>query len=125
MKDGITFDTGALIALERRSLRARQILERALEAKLRITVPSPVLTEWWRGRTDLRERILAAVRIESMSRELAQRAGEALAAVRGSTPIDAIVMASAASRGDVVYTSDVDDLTRLQLHFPGVRVLHV
>ena len=125
MRDGITFDTGALIALERRSLRARQILERALEAKLRITVPSPVLTEWWRGRTDLRERILAAVRIESMSRELAQRAGEALAAVRGSTPIDAIVMASAASRGDVVYTSDVDDLTRLQLHFPGVRVLHV
>ena len=60
-----------------------------------------------------------------LSRELAQRAGEALAAVRGSTPIDAIVMASAASRGDVVYTSDVDDLTRLQLHFPGVRVLHV
>ena len=60
-----------------------------------------------------------------MSRELAQRAGEALAAVRRSTPIDAIVMASAASRGDVVYTSDVDDLTRLQLHFPGVRVLHV
>jgi hypothetical protein len=28
-------------------------------------------------------------------------------------------------RGDVVYTSDVGDLTRLQRHFPGVRVLSV
>lgn len=125
MKDGITFDTGALIALERRRRRARQILERALEAKLRITVPSPVLTGWWRGRADLRERILAAIRIEPLSQEVARLAGEALAAVRGATPIDAIVMASAAGRGDVVYTSDVDDLTRLQLYFPGVRVLHV
>lgn len=125
MKDGITFDTGALIALERRSLRARQIVERALESKVRIVVPSPVLTEWWRGRTDLRERILAALRIEPLSQEVARLAGEALAAVRGATPIDAVVMASAAGRGDVVYTSDVDDLTKLQLHFPGVRVFHV
>lgn len=125
MRDGITFDTGALIALERRNLRARQILERALEAKLRITVPSPVLTEWWRGRTDLRQRILAAVRVEPLSQELATLAGEALAAVRGATPIDAIVMASAAMRGDVVYTSDVDDLARLQKHFAAVRVLRV
>ena len=125
MKDGITFDTGALIALERRSLRARQIVELALESKTRITVPSAVLVEWWRGRTDLRERIQAAVRVEPLSPELARAAGEAIAAVRGATPIDAIVMASAAARGDVVYTSDVDDLMSLQKHFPAVRVLRV
>lgn len=125
MRDGITFDTGALIALERRGLRARQVLERALESKLRVTVPSAVLVEWWRGRTDLRERILAAVRVEPLSPELARLAGDAIAAVRGATPIDAIVMASAAGRGDVVYTSDFDDLARLQKHFPAVRVLRV
>ena len=36
--------------------------------------------------------------------------GEALASVKGASLVDAIVMASAGSRGDVVYTSDVGDL---------------
>jgi hypothetical protein len=36
---------------------------------------------------------------------------------------DAVVMASAASRGDVVYSSDVVDLERLRAHFPALRVL--
>jgi len=34
-------------------------------------------------------------------------------------------MASAALRGDLVYTSDVGDLERLRAHFPSVRVLGV
>jgi hypothetical protein len=34
-------------------------------------------------------------------------------------------MASAASRGDLVYSSDVDDLEKLRRYFPDVRVLHV
>jgi predicted nucleic acid-binding protein len=125
VKEGITFDTGALIALERRSGRARKILERAAELKIRITVPSAVIAEWWRGRSDMREHIVAAVRIELLSERLAKLAGEALTSVRGSTAIDAIVMASAAQRGDVVYTSDVDDLQRLAAHFRAVRVLGI
>ena len=52
-------------------------------------------------------------------------AGEAMAAVRGATTVDAIVMASAAQRGDAVFTSDVDDLERLRAFFPSVRVFHV
>jgi len=120
---GITFDTGALIALERRSERARKILERATERKIGITVPSAVLTEWWRGRSDVRDAIALAVRIEPLSERLAKLAGEALAAVPGATAIDAIVMASAAQRGDVVYTSDVSALERLAAHFRAVRVL--
>lgn len=125
MKDGITFDTGALIALERRSARMRKVLERATELKVRITVPAAVVTEWWRGRSDLREKILLAVRVEPLSDPLAKLAGEALASIRGATTIDAIVMASAAQRGDVVYTSDIGDLQRLASHFPAVRVLGV
>jgi len=123
LKDGITFDTGALIALERRGQRIRKVLERAVETRVRITVPAAVVTEWWRGRTDLRERILAAVRVEPLSDPLARLAGEAIASVRGATAVDAIVMASAAQRGDVVYTADVDDLERLSRFFRGVRVL--
>jgi predicted nucleic acid-binding protein len=125
VKDGITFDTGALIALERRGLRARRIVERATEEKIRITVPSPVVTEWWRGRTDARKYILAAVRVEPLSEELAKVAGEALAAVKGATAIDALVMASAAQRGDLVFTSDVGDLEKLRGYFPEVRVLGI
>ena len=56
---------------------------------------------------------------------LARTAGEAVAKVRDATTVDAIVMASAASRGDVVYTSDFEDLERLHAFFPGVRVLSV
>jgi len=122
---GITLDTGALIALERRRVRMRQVLERALERNLAITVPADVVAEWWRGRTDVRDAILASVDVEPLTEELAKAAGEAIGSVRGATLVDAIVMASAASRGDVVYTSDLDDLDRLRQRFPAVRVLAV
>ena len=125
MKNGITFDTGALIALERRGQRARKVLERATEQKVRITVPAAVITEWWRSRNDVRERILAGVRVEPLSESLAKVAGEALAVIKGATPIDAIVMASAAQRGDVVYTTDVSDLAKLASYFRAVRVLSI
>ncbi|HEV3189077.1 MAG TPA: hypothetical protein VGY54_01200 [Polyangiaceae bacterium] len=73
----------------------------------------------------MHERIRGGLRIESLSDSLAERAGEALAAVRDATTVDAIVMASAASRGDAVYTSDVDDLEQLRAYFRGVHILGV
>jgi predicted nucleic acid-binding protein len=120
---GLTFDTGMLIALERRAQRAWNVYREAMRRKVPITVPTAVLVEWWRGRTDARERIRAGLRVEWLSESLAEVAGEALGAVRGATAVDAIVMASAASRGDVVYTGDLKDLERLRAYFPGVRVL--
>lgn len=120
---GLTFDTGALIALERRKQRMREILERALATDQPITIPADVVAEWWRGRTDLRERILESMDVEPLSESLAKLAGEALATIPGASLLDAIVMASAARRGDVVYTSDVEDLERLRRRFPAVRVL--
>ncbi|MBI2893681.1 MAG: PIN domain nuclease [Deltaproteobacteria bacterium] len=122
---GITLDTGALLALERRRLRMRQILEHALANDLPITVPADVVAEWWRGRTDVADAILESVDVEPLTEGLAKIAGEALARVRGATVVDAVVMASAAARGDVVFSSDVADLERLRAHFPGVRVLGV
>ena len=122
---GITFDPGALIALERRRQRMVELRQAALRAGLRVTVPAAVVTDWWRGRTDLRDDLLASVRVEPLTEAIARLAGESLAQVKGATAIDAIVMASAALRGDIVYTSDVGDLERLRAHFPGVRVLGV
>jgi predicted nucleic acid-binding protein len=122
-RPGLTFDTGALIALERRTQRIWEVYRTAMHDGIAVTVPVAIVLEWWRGRTDARERILGGVRVEPLYAELARTAGEALAAVRSATPIDAVVMASAALRGDIVYTSDVDDLERLRVYFPSVRVL--
>ena len=122
---GATYDTGMLIALERRKSRALAIHERLFERAIPITVPWVVVVEFWRGRTERRDSILRSVDIEPASIDLARRAGEALAAVAGATIVDVVVMASAAARGDVVYTSDYDDLAALQRRFPDVRLLAV
>ncbi len=68
---------------------------------------------------------MRAVRVEHTTADVAQLAGQALAAVPGATAIDAIVMASAACRGDLVYTADFADLQRLRAYFPAVRLLAV
>lgn len=125
MKASLTFDTGALVALERRKQRMTDVLVRARQERLPIMVPSVAVAEWWRGRTDVRLRILAGLLVEPLDESLACLAGDALAAVSGATMADAVVMASAARRGGVVYTSDVDDLERLRAYFPTVRVLGV
>jgi len=119
----MTFDTGVLIGLERRHQRASRLVRRLRETGQRLVVPMVVIAEWWRGRSDIRDEILRSVTIEPATVALMKMAGEALAAVPTATPIDALVMASAATRNDVVLTGDFQDMTRLQAHFPGVRVL--
>lgn len=118
---GFTFDTGALIALERGDQRMRIVLKLARTDGIPIVVPTVVLGEWWRGRTRVRATILASVVVEPLTEALAKLAGEALAALRSATFVDAVVMASAAQRGDVVYTSDQGDLEKLRTHFRAVR----
>ena len=125
MTAGLTFDTGALISLERRRARIAQVYTTAVQNRIPITVPWVVLVEWWRGPSDARDLILRGVRIEAPDLALAKVAGEALAAIPSATTIDAIVMASAARRGDMVYTSDYGDLERLRSRFPSVRVFGV
>jgi len=121
----VTLDTGALIALERRRQRIWRVLHRARALGVVSVVPADAVAEWWRGRSDIREHILASVVVEPLTEPLAKLAGECLARVSGSTTVDAIVMASAAQRGDAVYTSDVADLERLRAFFPAVRVFGV
>jgi hypothetical protein len=114
-----------LISLERRKQRAWEIYRRAQERRAPMTIPSPVLGEWWRGQTELRRAIVRSVRVEPLTEEIAMLAGECLAVVTEATTIDAFVMSIAALRGDVVYTSDPDDLVKLRVFFPGVRVLSI
>jgi predicted nucleic acid-binding protein len=123
--NGVTFDTGALIGLERRSERMKAVLARIAERQLPVTIPSVVVAEWYREQRDARRILAIAKAVEPVSEALAELAGKALRATGGSNAIDAIVMASAAQRGDVVYTSDVGDLLGFADVFPDVRVFGV
>lgn len=122
----ITLDTGALIAIERRDRVMLAFMTAALGVGARITVPAPVICEWWRGQRGPAARILDAVILEPLSPSLAKLAGETLGRVCGATLVDTVVVASAASRGDLVLTTDVGDLTRIRdAAFPSVRIRRV
>lgn len=125
MGRGLTLDTGALIALEHRRKRMKDVLAASRVLSRPITVPSVVVAEWWRGQRGPIARLLDGVIVEPIDERLARIAGRALVETGGSNAIDALVVASAAQRGDVIYTSDVGDLTRLAAYFPSVRILGV
>lgn len=124
---GITFDTGALIGLERRHDRMRKVYATAVANGIPITVPTVVVAEWWRAGRHEKERaaILRSVRIEPLAEHTARLAGVALGLVPGAGTIDAIVLASAALRGDTLYTSDFEDLTALLQSMPQFACVQV
>jgi predicted nucleic acid-binding protein len=121
----ITFDTGALIALERRKERAIKVYTHARDRGLIVAAANVSLAEWWRGRTDRREAVLRGLLVESVSDEVMKLAGVALGRVRAATTIDAIVAAFAVQRTGIVYTSDVEDFGALQTFFPALRVFAI
>ncbi|TMQ03978.1 MAG: hypothetical protein E6J90_52525 [Deltaproteobacteria bacterium] len=123
----LTFDTGALIGLERRRHAIRKVFVTAIENDVPIVVPTVVIAEWWRRGAHEKERaaILRSVRVEALGVHTARLAGIAVGLVPGAGTIDAIVMASAALRGDTVYTSDLDDLARLRDRVPEFAAVQV
>jgi predicted nucleic acid-binding protein len=119
------FDTGALISAEKGKERAARFLRLVRSGRASILVPLPVIAEWWRGRSDAREEILAASQVVA-SIPAAKAAGIALGRmkdVHAKLTIDAIVMATAALAEAMVVTGDPNDFERLAPHFPGVTVL--
>jgi predicted nucleic acid-binding protein len=124
---GVTLDTGVFIAVERRQRRALALWEKWALTATTLTVPAVVIAEWWRDRQWAAARWLDGVEVEPVDEALARIAGEVLGELRlgREHTIDAIVMASAAQRGDTLYTSDFDDMARLATKFPSVRVLGV
>ncbi len=121
----ITFDTGALIALERRKERAMKVYAHAKERGFVIATPNVTVAEWWRGRTDRREAIWRGLLVEPTSDETMKLAGVALGKVRGATTVDAIVAAFAVQRTGIVYTGDIDDFRALRDFFPALRVFAI
>jgi predicted nucleic acid-binding protein len=121
----ITFDSGALIALERRKERAMKVYTHARDRGLAVVTPNVTLAEWWRGRSDRRELVLAGLLVETVSSDTMKLAGLALGRIRRATTIDAIVAAFAVQRTGVVYTSDPEDFEILRTFFPALRVFAI
>jgi len=59
---GITFDTGMLIAAERRKTSALVLLRACRLARVPITIPAAVVAEWWRGEHPGPRRVASAHR---------------------------------------------------------------
>jgi hypothetical protein len=68
---------GALISAERGKERASRFLRLVHAGRAHIIIPLPVVAEWWRGRSDVREKILGASQIVA-SIPAAKAAGVAL-----------------------------------------------
>jgi predicted nucleic acid-binding protein len=125
---GLTFDTGALIGLERSRHLMRKVYDVAVNHDVRITVPSVVVAEWWRAgeKEKDRARILRSVVVEPISDFVARLAGVALTFARRAQTIDALVMASASQRpNEIVYTSDPEDLQVLRDSVPQFKTVRI
>jgi hypothetical protein len=109
----------------------RKVYDVAVGHDVRMTVPAVVVAEWWRAGKKEKERakLLRSVVVEAVTDHVARLAGVALTLVPEAGTVDAIVMASASQRpGEVVYTSDPDDLETLRAcvpQFASVRIERV
>ena len=111
---GITYDAGALVAAERNNRALWALHRRALERGLRPTVPAGVLAQVWRGGPQAElSRLLKGCRIEDLDEVRGRAAGQACGRVDTSDVIDATVVVGSAARGDLVVTSDTNEIARI------------
>lgn len=126
IRSSVTLDTGVLVGLDRRDRSAWRALEEAIGRGVRRVVPAPVVTQAWRSHRQANlARALRHCRVEATDAELARAAGLLCAEADRHDAVDAIVVASAARRGDAVVTSDPDDIGLLAAHVEGVAVVGV
>jgi hypothetical protein len=124
--NGLTLDTGALLALERGDPRVRALLERALTNNLSLSVPAGVVAQAWRGgpRQARVARMLADPRVVVVA--LDDRTARAVGLLCGRTGhpdvVDVSVCLCARQRGDSVVTSDPGDLAAVD---PRLRLIEV
>ena len=106
--NGVTYDTGALIAADRGD-RAMWALHAAfLAGEVTPTVPAMVLAEAWRGGSRLANlvRLLQLCEEEDLEAAQARSIGELAGASRHDDVVDVAVVEGALRRRDAVVTSD-------------------
>lgn len=114
---GVTLDTGALIALDRGDKRMIALLQGAVTTRAVFRVPAGVVAQAWRSGPT--QAVLArflrseSVTIVPLDGEHARACGELCAATRTSDVIDASVVLTARTHRDSIITSDIDDIRLL------------
>jgi hypothetical protein len=105
--DGLTYDTGALVAAERGD-RLMWSLHRALLARgLPPVVPAGVLAEGWRGGPQAAlSRFLKGCDVEELSKDRARSVGDLAARAQHDDVTDVSVVEGALRRRHAVITSD-------------------
>ena len=115
-------DTGALIALERRDRRMIALMEAVIVHQLVAFVPAGVVAQAWRGAAAQQPvaRLLRAkaLRIDELNEARAYAVGLKLADTGSSDVVDAHVALLAGQVGGRVFTSDPDDIRRLDPRLP-------
>jgi hypothetical protein len=120
--NGITFDAGGLIALDRNDRRVITLIARAAERGLRITIPATALAQAIRNpaRQARLSRLIRQVGTDLIRLDGpdATAVGLLLARTRTADIVDAHVAICAQRAGQTVVTSDADDLRRIapELH---------
>jgi predicted nucleic acid-binding protein len=105
--DGLTYDTGALIAAERDDRLMWALHRAAIERGLRPTVPASVLVEAWRGGPQHRlSRVLKGCRVEELGEDQARHVGGLIARSGLDDTVDVAVAEGAMRRNDAVVTSN-------------------
>ena len=111
---GIVYDTGALLAAERRDPRLWALHDEIFARDVVPIVPVVVLAQAWRGGPQASlSRLLRGCRVEPDTEALAWAAGSACAIAGTADVVDAIVIVSALIHRAAVFTSDPDDLGRI------------
>jgi len=105
--DGVTYDTGALIAAHRNDRRMWALHAGFLALEVSPTVPAPVLAEAWRGGTRQASlsRFLALCTTEPLTDEQAKAVGALAARARHNDIVDVTVVEGAIRRHDALITS--------------------
>ncbi len=110
----IVYDTGALLAAERRNPDFLALHDELTAARIRPIVPVVVLAQAWRGGPQHQiSRVLKACDIAPDDERIGRAAGIACAAAGIADVVNAIVVATAVRHQAPVVTSDPGDLTRI------------
>jgi len=126
MKEGITLDTGALLALERGHRDIVVLLQSARVNATPIAIPAGVLAQVFRdgARQAPLSRLLGSPNVEvvPLDAPTAKDVGRLLSVRKQRDVVDASVVLCARRRRHAVLTSDPDDLLALD---PNLRVVRV
>jgi hypothetical protein len=106
--NGVTYDTGALVAADRNDRRMWALHAGFLAEEVAPTVPTPVLAEAWRGsaRQASLARFLALCVLEVLSTEQAKAVGVLAGSSDHDDVVDVAVVEGAIRRQDAIVTSD-------------------